>query len=119
MPLRLFRDLRPRSDRRQRAISEQAVPVALITPTRAETRHEEIPAFRLHANGDCVAVRTAISFRQQIKEEDRRENAAKDEKTTDDENAQNRVPHRATSPSLSLQPLLDFLPGFDVSDLIF
>src|SRR2546423_14914476 len=58
---------------------EQAMPTAFIAPAGSEPGHNEIPAARLHAERDGVAVGTAVTVRQNEKENDGGRDEAKHE----------------------------------------
>jgi hypothetical protein len=72
-------------------MSQQAMPSALVTPTRPKLRHEGIPAAGLDPKGWRVTIRTAIAFWEQVEKKDGREYRADYEKSADDEDAQNRL----------------------------
>lgn len=100
----------------QRTVSQEAVPAALIAPTRSELRKEQVPASRLHAERYGVAVRTPIALRKEVKEKNRREYGAQDEEAANDDDAQDRVPHRSL-PAAVLEALLHVSPRFHVRDV--
>src|ERR1043165_2643059 len=73
------------------------MPAALIAPTRPETGQQEVEPPGLDVQRDGVAVRAVDALGQDIKEEDGRDHAAKDEETADDQYPQHDFQHRAFS----------------------
>lgn len=85
----------------ERTVSKESVPPAFVAPARSEAGKQEIPAARLDAQSDRVAVWTVVALGEQIKEEYGSKHGAEDEKSADYEDAQNRVPHRCYPPALA------------------
>jgi hypothetical protein len=102
-------------------IAQQPVPSAVETPARPEARHEEIPPARLDAHRGPVTIRALDAVRQQVQEEDRREDGAQDEEPADDKNRPYSFAHTTSQPlrGAILQALLDFSPRFDVGNPVF
>jgi hypothetical protein len=99
---------------------QKPLPAAVRAPAGSEPRHQEIPAFRLHAEGMGVTHRAAITGGEDEEENHRRSDRPQDEESYESDGENYRVRHHSRPRELrtSSEPLLDLHPWLYVRDVL-
>jgi hypothetical protein len=83
-----------RGVRREGSAAQEAMPAALVAPARAKPWRERIPTARFYSERDRIAVRAAVTVRQNEEKDDRRRDEAQDEEANEDDGEDDCIRHR-------------------------